>query len=232
MRRAGLPPRALEAAHHPRQAGRVQALVEARLEPAAQGGQGPCAAAIALRLGPTQDHRPRQRRRGLGQRRRSARLGTVAQARQPLGVVAPHRVAQRLALHPRQPRRLRARPPLQRARKRQHPPPRAAVPLPPRQPAEFLRTAWVRADHHRCRHLIPPQAGSEQHHTTDALDKRRVERMAFFPVALPRHATLLPFGTRARLRLGCSDQALTKRVYAFSACSTKARSFSRSSLML
>ena len=68
--------------------------------------------------------------------------------------------------------------------------------------------------------------------STDALDKRRVERMAFFPVALPRHATLLPFGTRARLRLGCSDQALTKRVYAFSACSTKARSFSRSSLML
>ena len=70
-------------------------------------------------------------------------------------------------------------------------------------------------------------------HSTDALDKPGVVGCRFL-CRLPYRVFVFvrPFDARALPGFGFSDQALTKRVYAFSACSTKARSFSRNSLML
>lgn len=70
-------------------------------------------------------------------------------------------------------------------------------------------------------------------HSTDALDKPGVAGSPFLPRS-PYGAfpSVLFLDARPRLGLGFSDQALTNRVYAFPACSTKARSFSRNPLML
>jgi len=54
------------------------------------------------------------------------------EAGEPLGIVAHHRVAQRLPLHARQPRRLRAAQPVERMRDRIHPRRRPPILLAPR----------------------------------------------------------------------------------------------------
>ena len=69
-------------------------------------------------------------------------------------------------------------------------------------------------------------------HITDALDKPRVDGTALSCRPYAGDIFGLPFGLQDRLGVGFSDQALTNRVYACSACCTRARSFSRNSLML
>jgi len=93
MEWSGLLPGQVEPAHDARQAGRVQPLAEAVLDPAAQRRQGPVDAAVPRPVGTAEDRREQHRLLGVGQRRRPARLRPVAQAIQPLGVEAHHRIA-------------------------------------------------------------------------------------------------------------------------------------------
>jgi hypothetical protein len=112
MQWSGLPPRQVEAADDARQAGRVQALAEAPLDPAAQRRRGPIDAAVPRPVGAAGDGVQQHSLLGVGQRRRPARPRPVAQASQPFRVEAQHGVARRLPPHPGQSGRFRpAHPP-------------------------------------------------------------------------------------------------------------------------
>jgi hypothetical protein len=63
----------------------------------------------------------------------------IVQPRQPLGIAAHHRVAQRLPFHACQPRRLRPAQPVERVRDCVHPRRRPPVLLPPSLPPQCLR---------------------------------------------------------------------------------------------
>src|SRR5262249_20736134 len=64
-------------------------------------------------------------------------FGTIAQTGQSLGVVAHHRVAPRLALHPGKPRRRSTAHPIQRVGDRVKAGRNPPVPFPPRQPTQL-----------------------------------------------------------------------------------------------
>ena len=151
----GLLPRHLQPPEHPRQAGRVKALAEARLEPAAQVGARPGRDAVPLRVGAA-GHPGRQGGLlGLAQPRGPAGLGPVVEAGEPSRVVAEHRVAQRLALHAGEPGGLRPAHALQGVGDRQCPQGRPPVRLAPRVPAQRLRRQVVPDRQGRAHRLLP-----------------------------------------------------------------------------
>ncbi len=125
--------RQLQAAQGPRQAGWVQPLVEATLNPAAEHRQGPIGAAVLGVVRPAEDRVQEQRLLDFAQCRGSPCLGLVAQPIQPLGILADHRIPRRLPLHARQARRLSPAHALERAGNRQHARRRPRVPFPMRQ---------------------------------------------------------------------------------------------------
>ena len=87
---------------------------------------------------------------------RPARARPVVQIVRPFGIVADHRVAQRLPLHPGQPRRFRPRHALQRVRDCQQAHRRSPIRLKARQAAELTRRQ-VLADGKSGHDTRPPQ---------------------------------------------------------------------------
>src|SRR5436305_14577292 len=77
------------------------------------------------------------------------RAAPVAEAIEPLLVVAVHPVAQGLPVHAGRPRRLRPRGPLQHQRQGEHPPRRPRVPAPARLPSQLDRAQLLPRDRHR-----------------------------------------------------------------------------------
>ena len=131
---ARLLPREVQPAQHPRHARGMVGLAMARLEPAAEIGPGPGAAAVGVRVRPAQDHCGELGLLGRAEPPRRSTLRPVPQAGQALGIVAHDRIAQRLTLHAGEPRRLGPAQPIERMGDRIHPRRRPPIHLPPRQP--------------------------------------------------------------------------------------------------
>jgi len=117
--------------------------------------QAVAAQAIHLRVRPLQHPRPQLFLPCHAQLLRPPRSRTIPKPRQALGVEAQHRIAQRLALPPDNPGRLRPARPLQGLRNRNGPQGRTPVRLALRKPQQ-LGCAYVVPDHQAaCSHNFP-----------------------------------------------------------------------------
>src|SRR5690242_8272772 len=135
----------------------VQASPEAGLDQGLEVDPPPPHHAVAVGVRPPLDG-GRQLRFLLGREPRPApRPGPVAQARETLGVVAVHPVAQGLPVHAGVPRRLLPRAPLQHQRQGEHPPRGRRLPAPPRLPPQLAGAQLAPRD--RDRHPRPPVVG-------------------------------------------------------------------------
>jgi hypothetical protein len=111
--------------------------------PAAQIAARPGATTVAVGLGTAQDHRCQCRFLPLSQPSLRPTLGAIAQPGQILGVVAHHRIAQCLALHPGQPRRFGPARPVKRVGDGVKPCRNPAFGFPPRQPTQLARRSII-----------------------------------------------------------------------------------------
>jgi len=107
---------------------------------------------VRLRVRPSQHPRPQFLLLRRGQLLRPSRPGAVVQPRQALGVVAQHRIAQRLAFPPHNPGRVRPARPLQRLRNGQRPQRRTPVCLALREPPQP-----------GCAHVVPDRQATCSH---------------------------------------------------------------------
>src|SRR3954451_1830017 len=139
VRGARLLAREPHSAQHPRHARRVITFAEMRRDPVAQIGAGPGATAVTVGLGTPQNHCRQRRFLPFSQPSLRPTLWVIAQPRQILGVVAQHRIAQRLALHPSELRRRGTAHPVKRIGNRIKPRRNPAAPFPPGQPTQLGR---------------------------------------------------------------------------------------------
>ena len=154
----------------------VQPRPEAPFDEVAQIGAAPARQAAVLgRVRPRLDppfHLGLLRRRQARLRAGAAR--PVGQARDALGVVAVHPVAQRLPVHAALGRRLAPRAALQHQRDRQHPTRRLRIPRPRRLPPQVRRRQFGPGDRHRHSSLPNPCPGEANHPHKRTRDHRRV----------------------------------------------------------
>ena len=129
---------------------------EPPFEPAAEIGPRPGAAPVLGRIGAAQDHRCKLRLLLRREPPRRPPLRPVAEPGEPLGVAAQHRVAQRLAPHAGEPRRLGSAQPVERVRDRVHPRRRPPVLLLARRPPNAVGRQ-LSPDLQRRSHGPPPR---------------------------------------------------------------------------
>lgn len=148
-------PREAEPSQHSRHARRMVGLGEPRLEPAAQVGPRPGAAAIGSQVWPAQDRRHQLCLFCCREPSQRPPLWSIPEPGQTLGVVAQHRIAQRLPLHARKPRRFRSAQPLNCVGDRVHPRRRPSIAFLPRRTTQRLGRQIV--PDLECRpHATPP----------------------------------------------------------------------------
>jgi hypothetical protein len=136
--RPRLLPRQVETPDQPQHAGLAVALAEAALDQPAEIPHPPGDAAVAIELGASKDQRLEGSLLPLVERTRAAGAAPVAQAVDALGVVAVDPIAERLAGHAGEPRRLLAAGALEGVRQRQQPGAGPTVALAPGQDAQLL----------------------------------------------------------------------------------------------
>ncbi len=119
--------------------GRMASPGKFRFQPTAQVGKGPGRYAVALRVRPPHHRRGQSRPFRPRQTARRAPLRAVVKTGNALGVVARHRIAQRLTLHPCRACRRRPAHPVKCIGDRPSPRPRAPTRLAPCPTTEFVR---------------------------------------------------------------------------------------------
>ena len=173
----GFLPREAQLAQDLAQAGDVIAMAEPGCDQIGNVSPGPARQAITLRIRATQDQPPQRRLLTFAQTR-GPYAGTVAQPADPFGVVAHHRIAQRLAFHAGQPCGLRTRQAFQRMGYGIGPRSRARVWRPPRPHPQGCRRS-VSSD--RQRHSPAPPLHCRQRITAASRrgSKMRVSSQAW-----------------------------------------------------
>jgi hypothetical protein len=159
--RPRLLPGEVEALGQPQHAGLAVAHAEAPLDHGAQVTQAPRDAAVAREPGASQDQRLEGGLLPVVERAGTAGARPVAQALDACLVVPVDPVAERLAGHAGEPRRLLARQAFQRIGQREQPGADPTVALAAGEPTQFGRAA-VGADRQRCRHAASPGKPSGQ----------------------------------------------------------------------
>lgn len=139
-------------------------LGEPRLEPAAEVGPRPGAAAVGSRVRPARDRRHQLCLLRCREPSRRPPLRPIPEPGQALGIVAQHRIAQRLPLHARKPRRFRSAQPLQRMGNRVYPRRYPSIAFPPRRMTQRSGRQIV-PDLERRPHAIPHTSPTKGNHT-------------------------------------------------------------------
>jgi len=136
-------PRQAHAVQHPRQGRQPIRRRPALLDVRGDVEQAVAADPVRLRVRPLQHPRPQLLPLRRGQLLRPPRPRAVVQPRQAFGVVAQHRIPQRLTLPSHDPGRVRPARPLQRLRDGQRPQRRTPVRLALREPPQLHRAHVV-----------------------------------------------------------------------------------------
>ncbi len=202
-------PRQAHAAQHPRQGRQPVGHSPALLDAGRDVEQAAAARAVRLRVRPGQHPGPQPLPLRRGQLLRPPWPRAAAQPRQPLGIVAQHRVAQRLALPSHDPDRVRPARSFQGLRDGQRPQRRTPVRLAPREPPQ-LRRAYVVSAKSQVRFARDRQAACFHH----PLCAEQTERQPHFSHAAShvrirswgnwyytRRPTSQPFWSKIVLRL-------------------------------
>ena len=134
---------------------------EPLLDPTLQIDPAPAHDAVLLRVWSLLDQFGKRRQIARAQPTRRTRIATVRQPEKPLGIVAVHPIAQRLAIHPAGLGRRLAISPLQDQSQRQHPARRTRIRRLPRCQTQLRRRQLCPRDRDRC-HFKPPSLQQQQ----------------------------------------------------------------------